>query len=242
MRWPFMRDGGWSGSQVVEPIVQLIAAPNAGSYMHRNIPNEDSVDFEFTDSNLFAINRFPGIDRFEGGLRANAGVHGTWTIDSTTIDALVGQSYREHLDKSLPLLSGLNHHVSDVVGRVTVTPAQWFDLTVRRRVDPRNGDIRFAESSGSAGVPLFRLGVGYIYSATNPYFLFDQSPATVPPTGYPASYFTPRNEITLVRQQPVWRLPLLRLRAAGPRARQDGVGRRQGRLRGRMLHLRRELR
>ncbi len=197
MRWPFMRDGGWSGSQVVEPIVQLIAAPNAGSYMHRNIPNEDSVDFEFTDSNLFAINRFPGIDRFEGGLRANAGVHGTWSIDNTTIDALVGQSYREHLDKSLPLLSGLNHHVSDVVGRVTVTPAQYYDLTVRGRVDPRNGDIRFAESQVSAGVPLFRLGVGYIYSATNPYFLFDQSPATVPPTGYPASYFTPRNEITL---------------------------------------------
>ncbi len=197
MRWPFMRDGGALGSQVIEPIVQLVAAPNAGSYLNRNIPNEDSLDFEFTDSNLFAINRFTGYDRFEGGLRANAGVHGTWLIDGTTIDTLVGQSYREHLDKSMPLLSGLDHHVSDIVARATITPAQFYDLTARTRVDPRNGDIRFVEGLGSAGVPLFRLGAGYLYSATNPYFLFDQSPTTVPPTGYPASYFTPRNEVTI---------------------------------------------
>ncbi len=197
MRWPFMRDGGGSGTQIIEPIVQVIGAPNAPSFMHSNIPNEDSLDFEFTDANLFAINRFPGIDRFEGGLRANVGLHAEWTVGGTDIDTLIGQSYREHLDKSLPLLSGLNNHVSDVVARATITPASWFDMTARTRVDPRNGDIRFADAVMSAGNPLFRPNLGYFYSSTNPYFLFDQSPATVPPTGYPASYFIPRDEITL---------------------------------------------
>ena len=36
-----------------------------------NYPNEDSLDFEFTDANLFGFNRFTGIDRLDGGDRAN---------------------------------------------------------------------------------------------------------------------------------------------------------------------------
>ena len=199
MRWPFIRDGGAStGTQVVEPIVQLIAAPNAGSFLNRNIPNEDSLDFEFSDQNLFSINRFPGVDRFEGGLRANVGLHTNWVVGGTTIDTLVGQSYSEHNDaKVYPLLSGLNRQVSDVVARASITPASWFDLTARTRVDPHNGDIRFVDTLASAGAPLLRLSAGYLYSATNPYFLYDQAPSTVPPTGYPASYFVPRDEVTV---------------------------------------------
>ena len=197
MRWPFIRDGGTEGSQIVEPIVQLVAAPNAGSFLRRNIPNEDSLDFEFSDQNLFAINRFPGIDRFEGGARANVGLHANWVAGVTNIDALVGQSYKEHTDKSFPPLSGLNRKVSDVVARATITPASWFDLTARTRVDPHSAAVRMVDALGSAGTPALRLSAGYFYSSTNPYFLYDQSPTTVPPTGYPASYFIPRNEVTL---------------------------------------------
>ena len=196
MRWPFIRPGGALGSQIVEPIVQLIAAPNAPSFLGGKIPNEDSLDFEFTDANLFAINRYPGIDRFEGGLRANAGLHATWVIGSANIDGLVGQSYKEHVDDSVPLLSGLNRRVSDIVARATITPSTWFDLTARTRVDPRNGDIRFVDGLASAGARLLRVSAGYLYSATNPYFLYDQSPRTVLPTGYPSSYLSPRDEIT----------------------------------------------
>ena len=197
MRWPFIRSDGVSGSQIVEPIVQLVAAPNAGSFLRRNIPNEDSLDFEFSDQNLFALNRFPGIDRFEGGVRANVGLHANWVAGGTTIDTLVGQSYKEHVDKSFPPLSGLNRKVSDVVARATITPTTWFDLTARTRVDPHSAAIRFVDTLGSVGVPALRLSAGYFYSATNPYFLYDQSPSTVPPTGYPASFFIPRNEVTL---------------------------------------------
>ena len=197
MRWPFLRDGGTSGTQILEPIVQLIGAPNAGAYLSGKVPNEDALDFEFTDANLFSINRFPGLDRFEGGLRANVGLHANWNVDGTDIDTLVGQSYREHLDRSVPLLSGLNHHVSDVVARATLTPSSYFDLTARTRVDPRNGNIGFADVTASAGTPLFRPTLGYLYSSTNPYYLFDQNPNTEPPTGYPASYFVPRDEVTV---------------------------------------------
>ena len=39
-----------------------------------NIPNEDSRLPEFDETNLFSLNRFPGLDRTETGLRANLGI------------------------------------------------------------------------------------------------------------------------------------------------------------------------
>ena len=196
MKWPFIRSDQATGSQVVEPIVQLIGAPNAGALFGRNIPNEDSLDFEFTDATLFSLNRFAGLDRFEGGLRANVGLHTNWSLGGASVDTLVGQSYREHLDKSVPVGMGLDHHASDIVARTTITPANYFDLTARGRVNPRNGNVTFAEAIGSAGVPILRVGAGYLYSSVNPYFLFDQNPNTLPATGgYPASYFVPRDEV-----------------------------------------------
>lgn len=197
INWPFMRSSERTGTQTIEPIVQLVGSPNTGNFLGGNIPNEDSLDMEFTDANLFSINRFPGIDRTEGGLRANVGFHTAWQMGGASVDTLVGQVYRTHVDQSLPLKSGLDRHVSDVVARTTITPSNWLDLTARTRVDPRNGNIGFAEGVASAGVPLLRVTSGYLYSSTNPYFLYDQAPSTVPPTGYPASYFIPRDEISL---------------------------------------------
>ena len=40
----------------------------------KDVPNEDSQLPEFDETNLFSLNRFPGIDRLETGLRANLGV------------------------------------------------------------------------------------------------------------------------------------------------------------------------
>ena len=125
-RWPLMRSGG--GTQVIEPIVQLIAAPRGSSYgtvrsangtplyVNTLIPNEDSLDFEFTDANLFALNRFPGVDRLEGGVRANVALHGTWYFgDGQQADGLIGQGYRTNPDPAFPVNSGLSQTVTDVV-------------------------------------------------------------------------------------------------------------------------------
>ncbi len=82
-RWPFLRNSGSWGSQVLEPRVQLVVAPNAGNSQLNKIPNEDSLDLEFTDANLFGFNRFPGIDRLEGGTRANVAMQGSWFLNGT---------------------------------------------------------------------------------------------------------------------------------------------------------------
>ena len=67
-RWPFMRDSGAWGTQLIEPIAQIVVAPQAGDSQRTRYPNEDSLDLEFSDANLFGFNRFPGIDRLDGGV------------------------------------------------------------------------------------------------------------------------------------------------------------------------------
>jgi len=192
-RWPFARDGGAWGNQLIEPIAQVIIAPQAGDSQLRRYPNEDSLDFEFTDANLFGFNRFTGIDRLEGGVRANVALHGAWYLGGTTFDGLVGQSYRTNKDNVFPEASGLHDQVSDIVARATISPAQWLDLTYRTRLSKTDLATHFADAVASVGVPKFRVSAGYIYTNFNPYYYYDQPP---PPPAGNAFYF-PRNEITL---------------------------------------------
>jgi LPS-assembly protein len=191
--WPFARDGGAWGSQLIEPIVQVVLAPQAGDSQLRRYPNEDSLDFEFTDANLFGFNRFPGIDRLDGGIRTNVGLHGAWYLGGVTFDRLVGQSYRTNKDNLFPEASGLHDQVSDIVARGTFTPTPWLDVTYRTRLDKNSLATHYAEAVSTVGVDKFRLSGGYIYTNFDPFTFFDQ-PAPPPPGN---AFFFPRNEITL---------------------------------------------
>ena len=193
VRWPFARDAGAWGTQVIEPMAQLILAPRTGDSQLFRIPNEDSLDFEFSDNNLFGFNRFPGIDRQEGGTRLNAALHGAWYLNGTAFDGMVGQSYRTYKDNLFPALSGLHNQVSDIVARGTFTPAKWLDLTYRTRLDPKTAATRMVDATASFGVPRLRLSTGYTYSVFNPYAYYLQ--AAPPPTG--SAFYTPRNEVSL---------------------------------------------
>ena len=192
-RWPFARYSGAWGTQLIEPIAQIVVAPQTGTSQLTKIPNEDSLDFEFTDANLFGFNRFTGIDRLDGGVRANVGLHGAWYLGGTTFDGLIGQSYRTTKDDLFPEASGLHNQVSDIVARGTFTPTKWLDLTYRTRLDSRTLATHFADAVTSVGVDRFRVSGGYIYTNFNPYTYYDQ-PAP-PPAGN--SYYFPRNEVTL---------------------------------------------
>ena len=192
-RWPFMRDSGAWGTQLIEPIAQLIAAPQAGDSQNDRYPNEDSLDLEFSDANLFGWNRFPGVDRLEGGVRANVALHGAWYLGGTTFDSLIGQSYRATKNPLFPANSGLSDQVSDVVARASFAPTSWLNLTYRTRLDHKSLNTRFADALATVGVPKFSVTGGYIYTTFNPYTLYDQPQP--PPAG--SSFYFPRNEVTL---------------------------------------------
>jgi LPS-assembly protein len=132
-RMPFLRDGGDWGSQVIEPRIQLVTGPMTGSQYR--IPNEDSIVFDFTDANLFSLNRFTGRDRQEGGTRADMALRGALFLpEDRQLEAVVGRSFRVQEDGG-PFYpySGLENRASDWVGRLTFRPSAWFDLTGRAR-------------------------------------------------------------------------------------------------------------
>jgi len=205
--WPFVRDAGSLGTQLIEPIVQLIGAPQSGNSLHDHLPNEDSLDYEFTDTTLFSLNRFGGYDRFDGGARANFALHGNWTFaGGQQLDGLVGASAIQHIDTNLyPQFQPWNgfdrgKHLSDVVGRVSLVPNKWVDFTARARVDHSNGDVHFADAVMGIGRPILRLNPGYVYGSTNPYDLYTFNyftPGALLPTNRNISFFQPRNEASL---------------------------------------------
>jgi len=131
-RYPLVRtDWGWK--QIIEPIVQVIAAPYGGN--PNEIPNEDSAAFEFDETNLFSFNKFPGLDRWETGPRVNAGVRAAAYFDEGFVEAILGQSYRFHEDNAFAEETGLRNQQSDYVGRLTVQPDGNIRLVHRFRID-----------------------------------------------------------------------------------------------------------
>ncbi|GGB50677.1 LPS-assembly protein LptD [Tistrella bauzanensis] len=143
-RLPMVRSDG-AARQVIEPIVHAVLSPYGGN--PAKIPNEDSRDFEFDETNLFENQRFAGYDRVEGGPRVSYGMRlGHYTGDGGQITGLIGQSLRARADDTFSPGSGLDDKVSDYVGRVVVTPDPNLNLYYRFRFDkdtlePRRTDL-----------------------------------------------------------------------------------------------------
>ncbi|MGE4480516.1 LPS-assembly protein LptD [Acidocella sp.] len=198
LRWPFIRPTQNWGSQLIEPMVQLVVSPVTGISDNDKIPNEDSLDLEFSDANLFSLNRYPGIDRLEGGTRVDYAMHAAWYLPGgMTLDGLLGQSYRFHKDFVYLPASGLEDNASDIVTRLVVAPTPWFNVAYRGRLSHKTLGNRMTDLTANFGDNRLKLSTGYLYTSTNPYALYDdatQSEAiTLDP---PSSYFTSRKEIT----------------------------------------------
>jgi LPS-assembly protein len=190
MRWPFARSAGSLGSQIIEPEAQFVASPDIGIGQNYRIPNEDSLDLEYSDANLFDLNRYPGIDRLEGGERVDYAMHGAWYLPAgALLDGMVGQSYRFHKDLDYLPESGLNDNVSDIVARATAEPVSWLNLTYRTRLSHVDLGRRMIDATATVGNSTFNVSGGYLYANTNPYVLYNQ------PT-IPAAYYVARHEFT----------------------------------------------
>ena len=147
-RWPFI--GSFLGGiQRITPRVQIVAAPRLANL---RLPNEDSRTVDLEDSNLFALNRFPGYDRFEDSSRVTMGLEYALTLKDFTIDSVVGQSYRlSRRPNLLPDGTGLSERVSDVVGRTTVRYRDFVSVTHRFRLDKDNLAVRRTEIDATIG-------------------------------------------------------------------------------------------
>ena len=159
VRWPFVNLSA-GGQHIVEPVAQVIVRPNETEI--RRIPNEDSQSFEFDDTNLFDYNKFNGLDRWEGGTRANAGVNYTYRFNSEGYAKVVlGQSYRIAGDNDFAAGSGLEDDYSDFVGAFFLQVNENLLFTSRFRIDDKSFDIKRNEIGLNARYGRLRFAANY---------------------------------------------------------------------------------
>lgn len=162
-RWPWLRDGE-TIDQVIQPVVQIVTAPIGGNTA--KIPNEDSQFVEIDVNNVISTNRFPGLDRVEGGTRFNYGLD--WEAfagSGYSARAFIGQSYSLRTESSYPESSGFSDNLSDVVADLNLQFAPWLDIGYRTRFDVENLAFRRNEVWFGGGVPALNLGGSYVYFA-----------------------------------------------------------------------------
>jgi LPS-assembly protein len=116
VRWPLLRTGS-RASQVIEPIAQVIYSETIGV---SDVPNEDSQLPQLDATNLFSLNRYPGLDRIETGFRANLGVQYTrYDPSGWTTEATLGRVLRGKDDNDFPAGTGLVGRWSDYVAAIS---------------------------------------------------------------------------------------------------------------------------
>lgn len=164
-RYPLVRELG-NVRQLLEPRLAFTIAPNGQN--SGNIPNEDSLDFEFDDTNLFSPNRFAGRDRVSGGKHLTYGMRTAFYGDAGgETEIFLGQDYRLRTDDTFPTGSGLEDDFSDLVGRVRVRPSKYLDLLYRFRFDRTDFRAQRNEISMAAGPPSVRLNANYLFFGEN---------------------------------------------------------------------------
>ncbi len=159
IKWPFLGKMA-GGTQVISPHFQIVAMPKVRNLA---VPNEDARAIDLEDSNLFALNRFPGYDRIEDGMRFTYGLD--WQLDrpGMRITSTVGQSYRlSRKPTLLPDGTGLTDRLSDFVGRTEVRIGDFVKVTHRYRLDKDTLAIRRNEFDATVGDHRTYAEIGYL--------------------------------------------------------------------------------
>ena len=168
-RLPFIKATETS-RHIVEPVIVAVAAPNGGNKEDK-IPNEDSQDIEFDDTNILNLDRYAGYDRNDTGSRISYGFN--WSTYGDIMgrsSAFIAQSYffkkNESFDRNIDTNS--DSYFSDYVGRINATPNEYVDLNYRFALDKDDLKLTYSELSASLGPDIFRAYISYIYLQNSP--------------------------------------------------------------------------
>jgi LPS-assembly protein len=163
LTWPFVkRDGSWT--YVVEPVAQIAISPTLRQ--DPRIPNEDSVDFSFDETNLFQVDKSSGFDLIDSGQRLNVGLRGTLQTDGgENASLLIGRSFRAEPDPNLPAQSGLSSTQSDWVIAASATPIKDLDFFVRSRLDTGSLNLNYLEFGSDFRLPRVDGQIRYLQEA-----------------------------------------------------------------------------
>ena len=164
LRWPLSMTRG-EVLHMLEPVAQFIYTVPFG--FNDDVPNEDSTQLEFDETNLFAVNRFPGANVYEAGFRANLGAsYRRFDPDGWIFGFDAGRVYRFKDNGQFTTESGLGGAVSDVLAAVR------FELPPHVRVINRfliggGFNVKRAEVELSLDYDRFNIESSYVYLAPN---------------------------------------------------------------------------
>ena len=145
-RYPLINHYG-NDSMTIEPVVLAVAQAYGNN--PATISNEDSRLLELTDTNLFSLDRMPGLDIIDSGPRVAYGARGQYRFDrGTSIDGLLGQNYNPNSRTPFPNSTVANEDFSDYIGRLAftyspVTFAYRFALD-RENMSANRNEVSFA--------------------------------------------------------------------------------------------------
>ena len=146
---------------LIQPTVAAFVGPNGGN--NHRIPNEDSLGYQFRDTDLFRADRLQGYDVLDTGQRVDYGLHlGAYDKTGGSYRMLIGQSYRAEPNPFVPPGSGMDQRLSDVVGRVVLTPSSYLDMIYRFRLDKATLGNRGQEVALSAGPANLKFNAGFL--------------------------------------------------------------------------------
>lgn len=161
--WPLYRSLGPASSLIIEPLAQLAVSPLVKP--SSRIPNEDSVSFQFDETNLFSTNRFSGFDLYEGGARLNTGIRANAKFaNGGSGTLLVGRTFRTEPDPIFTPQSGLRGTASDWIVSTRIVPRPGLMLFNRARLDADTFALREEEVGVNGRIGPFSGGVHYIYN------------------------------------------------------------------------------
>ena len=164
---------------ILEPIAQVAVSPNYKR--DPRIPNEDSIDFQYDETNLFQANRSPGFDLIEGGQSITVGGRATVTLpDGRNGSLILGRRFAEARDLAVPGRTGLRTANSDYVFYADMTPVKNVWVFSRLRLASNALTINDLEIGVRASTPRLAGYLSYLEEARSPSYLPVVAPSPFP--------------------------------------------------------------
>lgn len=166
MRWPFLASYDL-GQSIITPVFQAIAATNETD--RKKIGNEDAISVNFDSSSLFLQDRFTGLDRYEGGSRANVGMlYSFLGANGGFARVSLGESFHIAGQNSFSYDTGLAGTKSDLVGAMVLQPWENLELSYQARAKEDLSRITVQEAFANYSFARLSGSVGYINVASEP--------------------------------------------------------------------------
>ncbi len=161
-RYPLIRHGA-QGSLLLEPIMLAVAQTNGAN--PDEIANEDTRLLELNDTNIFSLNRMPGLDLYDSGSRVAYGLRSHYFAqDGLALDALLGQNYELSGTTPFPTSNREGESRSDYIGRLAASYAP-ISLTYRFGLDAE--DLNFNRNEVTVGFSNSRFSFNTSYNELN---------------------------------------------------------------------------